>query len=460
MSSTLPAQFRPRQPKKKKILTFWQFIIGFIVLIAVALGALTANLAEKEKVKAAVRIDYGVGSILKIRFGEGDLASDLTSLTSKLKIIDDAGFKTIVLPTLQPGLDFNSGDVAFRAISEWNAIDNSYGNDQELRALIEKAKQNEQRIILTLPTYVIAKENAWTNANNGWILQKKAKKDFAEKLNLTGVETEQIEFLGGPGFLPRSYVEVVKAWKKEFNFDGVFVDSLPGTPPAFNSRTLEMLRSNEFEGQDFIAISNSNSLVGNLNSGFSATISNNVLDVLEATNEQFDPEKLAFALAKVFESEGGPTQLNKSHPLMDKYFVQHSNPIGKVGFSTLLSYSFPGIPLVESNTVAAAEDFEKYRKLNQAFANLQKNVSQSVDNKVEFFVAENNGTVGFAMTRNGHVTIVFLNANAEIQEKAMFTIPQPLRKEYTDFGSNLKFKIVEDFEIDLDPFEIRVFTEG
>lgn len=459
MSQTIPEQFRPRKPKKKFSIKFYHYILILVFVAIAGLVLLSTNAAQQQEKRVAVRTAYNLGSILRVDFANDNLASDLETLASKLDYIKDAGFDTILLPPLQPGIDVPYGESSVRAVSNWETIDEAYGDERQLKSLISLAEKNSQHVLMTLPTGIIAKSNPWANSTSNWFLDEKQKKDFAEKSNLDGLALETVEILGGRSFSTKSYVTVIDYWVKNFQINGVYISGLSNGISSLSNRTLELLRTDNVAMKDFVVISGNEQSAGIVRSGFSAVITEDVSRIVRSIESQFDPDALALALGQAMDYRAGPTLVRSNDEPNPNYLKQNSNGQQSLDFATALAYALPGVPIVDSKSLTSSSSLALYRNLNNDFANFQDNEVKNPKVGVEFFVASNDGTVGLAITRNEKVSIIFVNANTEKQFKAAFSIPQQFRGNYEELESRLEFKVTEEFQMDLHPLSVTLFTK-
>lgn len=459
MSHTLPDQLRPRRAKKKPKFRFMYVTLILVVTIAVAIIIFSSNAAKLQEKQEAVRTPYNLGAILEINFSDEDLASNLQALSTKLNSIKSAGFDTLLLPPLQPGQDVTIGDETIRAVSDWQTIDAEYGDENQLKELVRKADENEQKILLTLPTGLITKANSWATTHPNWLAPSKQKDEFFLRAGIDKASSESLELIGGRGFLPKSYVEIVDYWESNFAISGVRIQDLPLSSPALNARALDLLRTEKLQAKNFVTISDSNELAGRVNSGFSATTTDDVERILGSIESKFDPDALALAVGKAMDYKAGPTIIHSNFISDPNYFMSPTKGEGQVNLSTALAYALPGVPKVKSNLLVSSAASNLYSNLNKDFNAVQMRDDANAQNKVEFFIASEDGTAGFAITRNGNVIIIIVNANTIDKSNASFSVPQKLRGTYLELENRLSYKVTEDFEIMMNGSSVRIFMK-
>lgn len=312
---------------------------------------------------------------------------------------------------------------------------------------------------MSLPTGLLTTSNPWATEHHNWLLSSKQKEGFLAQSGINKDLSEALEVVGGPAFLPKAYVEIINYWADKYDFKGVQVEELPNGSSALNERALEMIRTEKHKSNGFVTISSRRHVAGRINSGFSATITDDVSKILSSIQSQFDPDALALAVGNAIQYKAGPTIIHSNVDSNPSYFTAAAGKETQLNLSTALSYALPGVPIIQSKQLISLAALNLYKDLNQTFSTFQQSDSADAANSVQFFISSEDGTAGFAIKRNGKSSIILVNANTSEKNDASFTVPQQFRGSYKEMASGLSFKIAEEFLVNLNQSSIRLFTK-
>lgn len=457
MTSTLEQPIRPRPPKRKRS-KFGLYVGAFVALAIIALSVFINQTSNVQKKEAAIRTDYTWGTALEVSLQPGDIATTFNSLQGKLQMLKDAGFSTLILPVVQTSDEVQLGEELVRAPSNWDTIDQKFGSYSELKKLVKAAHDNEQQVLLTLNVGWVSINNPWVSERPKWFVKPEQLKPIAKAGNIDEAELAKVSLPGGPSFASMAYFEIVSDWSKHFGIDGVYVNSQAASSVPLNGRVLDRIRREISNKGDFVVISSRSQTTSLIKMAYSAAKSDAVAQIATSIEKVFDPEILATNLSKNMIQGSGPKPIYETKFTQPEYLNAGTAPIGKLNFGTALAYMLPGVPIIESTELISKVNLKLYTELNNAFEDLQNNDAAATTNHVDFFVADEDGTAAFGITRNGKKSVLFINVNDKLVKDEKFEVAEGYTGGYRDLLTGKDTNFGESFKIDLQPFEIKLFV--
>lgn len=461
-SEELKIALPEKRTRKVRSVNFFavSVLLSFTLVLALLAGSF-AVLDFNQSREKSVREVYSSGPVYVVDFNSNSTTSALNSISSRIPEIVSAGFGILVLPVIQESIEIEGSNEPIKLIKSWNEIDPSYGDDQDLRSLVETAHENDLQVLMTLQTSWLSKDHSWAVSHPEWFFETPEKERILNRFGENPEVFSEGELLGARQFKGESFFDVVSLWKESYDVDGVFIQNPVSQSNSLGSRFSERVKKELSADSKFLMFSTSSSASSTSSSSpLTAVVSEGAANAFVLRGSDFNPDNFAVAMSKLFEASKGPIELNPVNAAVPESLSFMRSSSTSLGLSAGIAYAIPGLPIVDARYLDNPINQSNIQKLNEIFETLHRSENRSQTPTLEFFVAKEEGTVGFGVIRNGTKIIVLLNTNAVGSKAASFDLSKKFNGVYINVLNENKESVDGSVDTPLSPGEVRMLVSN
>ncbi len=357
------------------------------------------------------------------------------------------------------------------SVRNYYEVNPEFGTKEDFRDLVETIHKAGMKVIIGFVPNHSANDYVEMAAHPDWFMRDEKgnfTREVAEWSDITDFNYDNPQ-------LRQHIIDILKYWLSEFDVDGFRFDVAGMVPDDFWRQAVPEMRKvksdifllAEWEDKKFIDF------------GFSADYSWSVLHTLK---DVYKGKKTVSQLVQAYENK----LANYSPDGMFINFVEnHDEPravlvFGKQHFKPFAAFTFtvPGMPLLFMGQEFADTDYSSWRSLFEkepidwadfdsttyrfykTLVDLRHSFPLNFSQWQVLHISDETKTLAYAVHNSDGCLIAVLNFNAAGQ-RINFSLPETLSpftgKEAKEIFSGEKIKLSKEFEVELQPYDVKVF---
>lgn len=324
--------------------------------------------------------------------------------------------------------------------------------------MIETAHGNDQKILFTLTTGWISKENPWYAGNETDFYDQGRVESFLKRSKQDARQFDTLALPNPTRFDNNQYLKTVSGWVKQYKIDGIFVHSPYAVRKDLDRDSLEKIKAQFSTDKNFTTLSSNQYTPAGSRSPYSATFSNFVQDVFAPVSADFNADNFALSLNKNLSIKNGPLPLNPTWLNTPDYLTGEYGDGQNLVSDVAFAYLSPGVPVMKSTTLSNARTSQQIYLLNSKLQEALRARNNNLEFSAKFFVAQTDGVVAYKYASKNEDYVIVLNTTSKKLKNEKIEVPGSMTGTYFSLLSAESENVSESWSISLEPNSIKVFT--